>query len=509
MSDEIKIVVKGAGISFIGSLFTLVFRFIGQRVLIARMVTRAEYGIYSLALVIVSICTLIATLGLTQGTARFVAYAKGKKDIERVRSSIVTSILLGISAGTTLCILIFLLSDIIANVVFHEPSLALPLRILTFAIPFTTLMYILDSVFRGFEDVRPGVYFGKILGSITTFTFIVSIMLLNLPFIYVFYAILASTILICLTFVVYAIKHLPVPVKFRIGFSRELLLFSLPLLGATILTQIFAWTDTLMLGMLRTPADVGLYNAANPLARFIIAPMLIMLTIYIPVTSRLYAQGSISEIRRNYSILTKWICLVTFPFFLLLFFYPEAVLEFVFGKNYAPAAGALRVLSLGFIISNFLGPSEGALIALGESRFVMWATLVAAILNIILNAALIPFFGIVGAATATMISEVNMSIIRWWKVHSLSKALPLSKNLIKPVLVSLTLITIFHLIINYAIAYWMALLLFLLCYVVYALAVIFTKCLDQEDIDMILTIEQLTGMNTKPIKKILKKFVKI
>ena len=506
MSDEIKIVVKGAGISFIGSLFTLVFRFIGQRVLIARMVTRAEYGIYSLALVIVSICTLIATLGLMQGTARFIAYAKGKKDIERVRSTIVTSILLGISAGTSLCILVFLLSDIIANVVFHEPYLTLPLRILTFAIPFTTLMYILDSVFRGFEDVRPGVYFGKILSSVATFAFIVVVILLNLPFIYVFYAILASTVLSCLIFVMYTIKRLPIPVKFRICFSRELLLFSLPLLGATILTQIFAWTDTLMLGMLRTPADVGLYNAANPLARFIIAPMLIMLPIYIPVTSRLYAQGSISEIRRNYSVLTKWICSVTFPFFLLLFFYPETVLEFIFGKNYAPAADALRVLSLGFMIGNLLGPNEGALIALGESRFVMWATLVAAILNIILNAALIPFFSIVGAATATVISEVSINAIRWWKVYSLSKALPLSKNLIKPLFVSLILITVFYLIINSAITYWTLPLLFLLYYAIYVLAIIFTKSLDQEDIAMFLTLEEKIGINVTLIKVILQRF---
>jgi O-antigen/teichoic acid export membrane protein len=88
------------------------------------------------------------------------------------------------------------------------------------------------------------------------------------------------------------------------------------------------------------------------------------------------------------------------------------VLGFLFGANYAPAATALRILSIGFIISNFMGPNGATLIVMGEVRFVMWATLTTALLNIGLNIALIPPFGIEGTAIASVatITSGNLAI---------------------------------------------------------------------------------------------------
>ena len=136
----------------------------------------------------------------------------------------------------------------------------------------------------------PKIYFQDILRSAIFPLLLLLVIFLNLSFDWVFYALLASFIISCVALVVYSIKHLPFSVKFAPKMiadpvSKELILFSLPLLGMVMLDLIVAWTDTLMLGYFKVSADVGLYNAAITLARFLSFPLQALTLIYVPVIS--------------------------------------------------------------------------------------------------------------------------------------------------------------------------------------------------------------------------------
>jgi O-antigen/teichoic acid export membrane protein len=513
LSDSLVKITKGAGIAFVGYLVSMLLGLIG-RPLIVRCGTEADYGVYSLALVILNICAIIATLGLTTGTPRSVAYARGQNDTERVKKLIPASVQLSLIAGVSLGIILFFTADIIAARIFHDAALGFPLKIFALGIPFFTLINVLVSIFQGFEDVKPTAYFQYILRSLLLPLFLLPIVFLNLPFTGVFYALLASLVISCVVLIVYTVRRLPFPIKFRTGLSanpvaRELLLFSLPLLGATLLALIITSADTLMLGGLKSSADVGLYNAARPLVDVIRAPLSALGLIYVPVASWLYAQGSIPEMRRIFSVLTKWICSATLPLFLILFLFPETVLSFLFGASYTSAATVLRILSLGLIISNFFGPSGSTLAVMGEVRFVMWVYLAAALLNIGLNFALIPPLGIEGAAIAFVVAVNFLNFTYCLKLYRLAKALPLSKNLLKPTLASIALVFIFQFIFrnSVTVTWWMLPLLFILYYLIYGLAILLTKSFDQEDIAMLLAMEKRAGVNLSFIKKILRRFL--
>lgn len=342
------------------------------------------------------------------------------------------------------------------------------------------------------------------------------IILFNLAFIGVFFAFFASLVISCLAVIVYTTKKLPYPINFNFNLitgtnpvTKSLLLFSLPLLGVVMLRQIISWTDTLMIGFFKIPAQVGLYNAAIPLARFISAPLGAVLVIYMPVVTSLYAKGLIFDLRRNFEVITKWLCSLTLPIFFIFFLYPEPVLGFLFGKSYSLAANALMVLSLGFIVNNFLGPNGATLLAMGKSNFLMWATLVATLLNITLNASLIPVLGIFGAAIASVAAITSINLIRCWKVYSLSKVQPLSKNLLKPTLVFILVLLPFYFTLNvfFTVTFWMLPILIVLYYILYGLAVLLTKSIDQEDIKLLLAIEKRSGMNANSIKRVFKKFL--
>ena len=513
LSDSLAKITKGTGIAFVGYLVSALLGFV-SRPLIVRCGTEADYGVFSLASVILGICTIIATLGLPTGTSRSIAYARGKNDSEKVQKLISASIQLGLIASISLGIVVFSTADVIAVKIFHDATLGLPLKIFALGIPISALISVLVSLFQGFDDVKPTAYFQYILRSLLLLLFVLPILFLKLSFIGVYCVYLASLAISCGALIVYAVKRLPFPIKFRTGLggnpvARELLLFSLSLLGMAMLSLVITSADTLVLGGLKGSADVGLYNAARPLADVIAAPLPALGLIYLPVASGLYAQGAMSELRRNFSLLTKWLVSATLPLFLVLFLFPETVLNFLFGAGYTAAATALRILSLGLIINNFFGPIGPTLIVMGEVRFIVWTYLAAALLGVGLNFALIPPLGVEGAAIAYVAAVTLVNLAYGCKLYRLAKVVPLSKNLLKPAFASVALVLLFQFIFRnlVTVAWWMLPLLFVLYYGIYGLAVLLTKSFDDEDIAMLLAVEKRAGMNLTFAKKIVRRFL--
>ncbi|MCK4732055.1 MAG: polysaccharide biosynthesis C-terminal domain-containing protein [Methanophagales archaeon] len=126
-----------------------------------------------------------------------------------------------------------------------------------------------------------------------------------------------------------------------------------------------------------------------------------------------------------------------------------------------------------------------------------------------MNIILIPPFGIAGAAVASVVAIISVNLIICWKLYSLTKAQPLSKNLIKSTLASLGVIFLIYFISRsfFTVTPLILPLLFFLYYAIYGSVTLFTKSFDQEDITMLLLIEKKTGVNATAIKRILHRFL--
>ena len=513
LSDSMKKIARGSAIAIAGLFGGLLLQFI-SRIIIARYGSEADYGIFSLALVVLTFAMTLACLGLQEGTTRYIAYFRGKGEAAKVQRTIAVSLQSATAASIVIGIALFFSAKAIASNIFHTPDLVLALKVFAIGIPFFTLINILVSVFRGFDRVEPQAYFQFVLLNILFLFILLAVILFHLPFMAVFYAYLAALVVTFIALVGYTVKKLPEPMTFTDRLSggtvrRELLLFSLPLLGTAILSMAVLSMDTVLLGYFKMPEVVGLYNSAYPLAYFISVPMYALLLIYTPVATGLYSQNLMAELRRNYTVSTKWIASLTLPIFLVLCLFPQAVLNLFFGSTYVAAAPSLRILSLGFIINNLFGPNQSILLAMGESRFIMWTALAAAIVSFILNVFLIPPLSIVGAAIAMAVSVNLVKVIIAVKAYSLCRAQPMSKNLLKPVVASVTLALLFKLAAGHLVAIhgWMLALLFILYYAIYGIAVVLTRSFDREDIALLLEIEKMSGINATPIKRILGRFL--
>jgi O-antigen/teichoic acid export membrane protein len=474
LDSSLKKIAHGTGTMMLGMAIGLVFQF-AARPIIARYGTEADYGVFSLALAILNFVVMLA--------------------------SIVLSIFLFFSA------------DFIALHVFKTAELAVSLKIFAAGVPFFALLYVVVAILRGFDRAEGQAYFQNVLLNVLFILFLLVAVYIGLKFASVFYGYVVALFFALLGLVLYTVRALPLS-RFghtEMAVTKDLLGFSLPFLGIGVLSLTLLWADTILLGYFKSADVVGLYNAASPLAQFIFQPLGALLVIYTPVVAGLYSQNRLVDLRRDFMIVTKWLTFITMPLFLVLCLFPEAVLNLFFGASYVAAAPALRILSICFMVRNLFGPNASTLYAMGESRFVMWSILLAAIVNVLLNVVLIPPLGMIGAAIALTVSLTLSSAIVSVKLYKLCRAHPLSLNLLKPVVASIVLAVLFRFLAgtSFAISWWMLLLLFVLYYVMYGVVVLLTRSFDREDIALLLDIEKRSGLNAGPVKKFLAKFIKL
>ncbi len=510
VDESLRKIAKGTGIVFTGTIVGLLLGFVG-RIILVRYITQSEYGIYCLAFTVVSIFVVISTLGLGEGSTRYIACFRGKGEYGKVRGVISSSIKIALVASVAIAAISFFVSDFISVNIFHTPELSTALKIFSIAIPFTALINVLIAIFRGFDMVDAKVYFQDIVRPVLYILFLVAVVLSGLSFLGVVCAYVLSIAVTCVVFVAYMTKISPLLVggnDVTNPMTKKLSEFSVPLLAISMLMMVMSWTDTLMLGYFKTPDVVGVYNAALPLAHLLSMTLSSMSFIYIPIISQLYSKKLTSELKRSYIILTKWIFLATLPIFFVLFLFPDVVLNLFFGSRYMDAAVALQILAFGSFLNICLGFTYNTLLVLGKSKFLMLTFVISAITNIILNTILIPPMGILGASIASAFSIIVAKILNMIELYRFFEVHPFAKNYLKVTSMSVVFLFVFHILRNLVtMSFWMFMALFLLFLISYGLSVLFVKSFEEEDIMILLTIEKRLGMDLASIKRILKRFV--
>ncbi|AIF70345.1 polysaccharide biosynthesis protein [Palaeococcus pacificus DY20341] len=505
-SQALQRIAKGTGIVFFGTVFWLFFEFL-SRAIIARHYSTSEYGVFNLALTVLSIALVIATLGFQNSLPREVAFYR-EKEPSRVRDLISTALII-VAVNSIIWVIVLILGAEDIAQIFNETRLAYALKIVAFALPFSALIGTIIPISQGFGRVREKVYFQNVVYPTLFLIFVIAGALLNLPFAYVFFAYIAAQAftLLALIFDVLKVKLFEFKTSLDLKLGRGLIVFSLPLLFTGLLGFVMTWADTLMLGYYKSSEVVGLYNAASPLAKLLPIFLGSASFLYVPIASRLYAQEKIGEMGRVYQILTKWVFLLTLPLFAVMFLFPEATIGFFFGAKYTSAAPALRILALGFMFHTFLGLNGWSLIIVKESKFISFSTFIAAVFNIILNALLIPPYGMKGAAVATAVSYFISNVLNSFRLYRRTKIHPFSWNYVKPLVISFVLLGLIQSLHLRVPSIWYAILILAVFLLIYFFLVLLSKSIDKEDIELFLAIEKKLGVDSGIIKRVLRRFV--
>lgn len=506
VNKSMQRIAQGSYVVFFGIFFNLLMGFV-IRVVFVRFTTQEEYGIYSIAITIIGIFTTISTLGLGEGSTRYIAYFRGKNEEKHVQDTIFSSIIIGSLTSILLMVISFSSSEIIATKIFNYPEISLILKITSATIPFIVLTNIGVAIFRGFERAKISVYINNILKNVVYSLLLITVVFLKLSFIEMIYAYVISIIITGITIAAYFVKKPPFEIKLREirinRITRELLLNSIPLLAVNILLLIMSWTDTLMLGYFKTPDLVGEYNAAYPIAHLLSIVVSSIGFLYVPIISQLYSKNQLKELNTISGTSTKWSFMLTLPIFFVIFIFPEFILNLFFGSRYIGVGETLQILTFGCLLNSYFGLNYYTLLSAGKSNLLMNCSLVSASLNVILNFVLIPQYGIVGAAVASILSFALIEIYMTVKLYTFLKVHPFTKSYLKITFISVILVYIFYINKNAFIAsIWTVVLYLGLFLFVYIMLLLLSHSLSQNDIEMLKIIEEGIGINHSTLEKL-------
>ena len=198
--------------------------------------------------------------------------------------------------------------------------------------------------------------------------------------------------------------------RFRRDRSVAMLKASWPLLIASLLVIVYMRTDQVMLGSLSTKAVVGQYASASRLSEIWYAIPSLICTSVMPrlLTKKQTSPGLYySRLQRLYDLMIA----LSVALALLVTFFGKYAVLWLFGQAYLPAVSILRVhIWTGPFV--FIGVTSGMqLVHEGLTKISLQRSIMGAITNVALNFLLIPRFGGIGSAMATLITQAAASYL--------------------------------------------------------------------------------------------------
>ncbi|MFH1332019.1 MAG: flippase [archaeon] len=436
VDGSLKTVVLGAGIFFIGMLFSKFFNYF-FRLITARLGTES-YGIIALSLSFVSVLSVVATLGLNNGVLRYIPFFHSKNEDRKVKGVILFSLKVSLIAGLFLGLLLFVFSDLISAVLFphfNQQLLSTALKIVSFALPLTALLFIFYASFEAFRALKYEIYAKNIFDGafkvvLTFLAVYFGFSIFGVMFVYVA-AVLGA---VALSF--YYLNRFVFPLfkHERPDYvNRELFYYSLPLVLSGLCIILIASIDSWIIGFFRNASEVGIYNAALPTAQLLYTVPSIILILFLPVLSELYAKNDTQAFASVYKTVTKWIFFVNLPLTILFLLFSKDILGVLFGPDYVSGALPFMFLSIGFLANSLFMTSERMLMVVKRTRFILFSYLVVLVVNALLNLYLVPKYGIVGAGIASGSSYVLLGLFFMFGSYRFTGTLPFTLSYLKAV----------------------------------------------------------------------------
>jgi O-antigen/teichoic acid export membrane protein len=443
-NENLKTIVEGARIDMFGRIFNSGARYI-YILIMARLFGVDIVGIFFLGLVITEFCGVFARAGLETGLLKFVSVYRGLSDKGKLKGSIITALSGGVINSLILTLLLFGFASFVANEIFNKPELSIVLKLISWTLPFTTILLIALAVTQACHTLKYRVYVEFIANPIFSILFLAGFAIfINSSAVRLVSFAHITTVVLCVLLALFYLKKIfselninKVRPVFEIG---KVYRFSLPLLFINILNLLMMWTDVLMVGYFKTAADVGIYNIAVKTAFFINFSVTAFTSIFAPRISDLYFNRKTNELSQLYKIVTRWIFGLSLPLFIIIVLQSKNIMWF-FGNEFIAGSACLVILAFGNLSNASVGSIRYILIMSEKEKVVMIDTVFVCILNILLNIILIPKFGINGAAISTAISFVTFNVILIVQVYSYMRIHPYSRAFTKTIFAgSLTII---------------------------------------------------------------------
>jgi O-antigen/teichoic acid export membrane protein len=390
----------------------------------------AAVGEYTLGWAFLTVVGLVALWGFQPALTRFVTVHLADRDPARVRGTIRFGLGTALGLSLVLAGLVAVLADPISALFDHRLPVS-ELRLVAITLPGATLRDASLSATQGWRSQRAFAFIGWIFEPILRLALTSLAIAFGWGVTGIFAAIpigawsAAALAVLSLRSRLRSVERVHPRVD-----VRDFLRFSTMSWGIVMASVGLIWADTLILGVLSSAQKVGVYNVATRLvnlAVFVIVPVNAAVA---PQFAHLLHRGERGPLGHAYSTTTRWILLLSMPAFVLLLVFAKDLLH-IFGDEYGAGAAVTMILAVGQLLNAGTGPCGTLLNMSGRVRMNMYNNIGVLVVNIGLNLALIPKFGITGAAVAWSVSLAVVNVARVVEVQVIFGVMPFARATLK------------------------------------------------------------------------------
>ena len=435
-------IAKETTVTFSGLVYGNFNRYL-YSALLARWVGAEFLGIYSLANAIMLISEVVAKMGLETGVMRFVSRLNPELDQEKIQKIIASALKMTTIFSLVIMVALIISSGaIVKNILNEPPLLKLVIIIFAIAIPFNALTLVSAFATQGFKRLKYKILVTQFLNP----TLLLTTMVICYWFISAESALMAPMLITGIIgfFVMLGVLKKVTGVSnnqiMKAKVDTSLFNFSYPLMFVTILQTFMHWMDILMLGYFTDATTVGLYHPAARTAGLLQALLLSFISIYAPMMAQFHREGDRKKMDDTYKLVSRWLLMCAIPISAIFIIFPGKVM-LLFGPEYLPSAKILGILTGATFIQAIFGAAGPTLSMSGHTKLVLWNTIGAFALNFSLNIFLIPNYGIIGAAIATLTSLIVVGFARTIEVSVILKMNFFDRKVIKPIFAGIMVFT--------------------------------------------------------------------
>lgn len=391
--------VNNAGWLIGGKIIQMIFSLV-VGALTARYLGPGNYGLINYGTAYVSFFVAIANLGINSVLVKTLI-EKPEEQGQTIGSAIVLRIISSILS-------IVMIFGIVSILDRNEPTTILVVLFCSFSLLF--------NVFETFNYWFQSQYKSKVTAIASLIAYIITsgykivLLILNKDVLWFAFATSVDYIMVAVVLCIAYKRSGGARLSFSKQRSKELLSISYHYILSSMMVAIYAQTDKLMLKQMLNETVVGYYSTAVTLCGMWTFVLQAIIDSLYPTILRLKFQNQEAYEKKNrqlYAIVFYLSIFVSLCFTFL----GWLAIKILYGDAYMPSNDILKVVTW-YTAFSYLGVARNAwIVSEGHQKYLKYLYVSAAILNVLMNLIFIPFWGAVGAAVASLITQILTSII--------------------------------------------------------------------------------------------------
>jgi O-antigen/teichoic acid export membrane protein len=369
---------------------------------VARYLGPEQFGLFSYVQSFVGLFTTIATLGLDGIVVRELVKNENRRD-----EILGTAFYLKLFGALMVLILLAVTISFMSN--DHYTN------IFIFIVASATLFQsfnVIDFYFQS-KVLSRYVVFANIISLFISSLVKITLILYEAPLIAFVWTVLFDSIVLALGFIYFYSKNLAFKFqlfKFNKLTAINLLQDSWPLVLSSIVITIYMKIDQIMIMNMLDAQSVGQYAAAVRISEaWYFIPMAVSSSLFPAIINAKKQSEELyySRLEKLYNLMV-WVAIsVALP----MTFLSDWVVHLLYGNQYSQSGNVLMIHIWAGLFAGMGAVTSSIVIVNNKQKNGIIATVSGAIINIVLNFLMIPYYGIQGAAIATMISQIVSGFI--------------------------------------------------------------------------------------------------